>query len=162
MEPNQKRVLEFHRAFDQPAPMKFTPMRDADLLQLRARLILEEALEFCAAADIVVTSERGYGPIKSIVDLDLRIASKNDERGEWSPDDVEMIDALCDLHYVIDGAAVCMGVDLEPFNTEVHRSNMSKLGADGRPVLREGGKVMKGPSYTPPNIAGMLAALVSR
>jgi predicted HAD superfamily Cof-like phosphohydrolase len=30
---------------------------------------------------------------------------------------------------------------------EVHRSNMSKLGPDGRPVRRHDGKVLKGPNY---------------
>ncbi len=40
---------------------------------------------------------------------------------------------------------------------EFHRADMSKLGPDGRPVLREGGKVLKGPSYRPPRVAEVLA-----
>jgi len=39
----------------------------------------------------------------------------------------------------------------EVFN-EIQRSNMSKLGANGKPIYREDGKVMKGPNYFKPNI----------
>ena len=52
------------------------------------------------------------------------------------------------------GAAVEMGVDLEPVFAEVHRSNMSKDGGKDA-----GGKVLKGPSFTPPNIAQELKKL---
>lgn len=40
---------------------------------------------------------------------------------------------------------------------EVHRANMSKLGADGKPILNEAGRVVKGPGYTPPNLAAVVA-----
>ena len=49
------------------------------------------------------------------------------------------------------GAAVEMGVDLEPVFAEVHRSNMSKDGG-----MDAGGKILKGPGFTPPNILGEL------
>jgi predicted HAD superfamily Cof-like phosphohydrolase len=64
----------------------------------------------------------------------------------------EMIDALCDLLYVTYGAAVAMGVDLEPFYDEVHRSNMAKAGG----LVREDGKRLKPPGWTPPDIRGLL------
>lgn len=66
-------------------------------------------------------------------------------------DMVEMIDALADILVVTYGAAIEMGVDLEPILREVHRSNMSKNG--GRDA---GGKVLKGPGFSPPDIAGEL------
>lgn len=50
------------------------------------------------------------------------------------------------------------GVDLNAVLAEIARSNMSKLGADGKPIYREDGKVLKGPNYSPPDIAGVLQA----
>lgn len=67
-------------------------------------------------------------------------------------DMVGMIDALCDLLYVTYGAAVAMGVDLEPYYDEVHRSNMSKQGGP----VREDGKRLKGPNYSPPDLKSIL------
>ncbi len=71
-------------------------------------------------------------------------------------DPVETLDALIDLQYVLDGAFLSFGMqDLKgPAFEEVHRSNMSKLGEDGKPIRRpEDGKVMKGPNYFKPDIA---------
>lgn len=69
-------------------------------------------------------------------------------------DEVGALDALCDLQYVLDGAFLALGFAhmKGAAMDEVHRSNMSKLGADGKPVYRTDGKVMKGPNYTPPNL----------
>jgi predicted HAD superfamily Cof-like phosphohydrolase len=69
---------------------------------------------------------------------------------------VEIADALGDLVYVAYGSAVTYGIDLDAVLAEVHRSNMSKLDADGHPVLRSDGKVMKSDRYTPPDVAGVL------
>ena len=44
------------------------------------------------------------------------------------------------------------GIDIEECFREVHQSNMSKLGEDGKPIYREDGKVIKGPNYKPPNL----------
>jgi predicted HAD superfamily Cof-like phosphohydrolase len=66
-------------------------------------------------------------------------------------DFIEMIDALADILVVTYGTAIEMGVDLEPIFAEVQRSNMSKDG--GRDA---GGKVLKGPSFSPPRIAEVL------
>lgn len=62
-------------------------------------------------------------------------------------DFVEMVDALADILVVTYGAAVEMGVDLEPVFAEVHRSNMSKNGGKDA-----GGKILKGPAFSPPDI----------
>ena len=70
---------------------------------------------------------------------------------------IETADALGDLKYVVEGAALVFGIPLEPVFMEIHRSNMSKLGTDGKPIYREDGKVLKGPNYTPPNVAAVLA-----
>lgn len=69
---------------------------------------------------------------------------------------VEAADALADLIYVIYGMALEMGIDLAKVLAEVQRSNMSKLGEDGKPIYREDGKVLKGPGYFRPDVAGVL------
>jgi predicted HAD superfamily Cof-like phosphohydrolase len=68
---------------------------------------------------------------------------------------VEITDALADQLYILLGTMVAHGMQdiIEDVFNEVHRSNMSKLGEDGKPIYREDGKVLKGPNYSPPNIA---------
>ncbi len=71
-------------------------------------------------------------------------------------DPVETLDALIDLQYVLDGAFLSFGLQgvKEAAFNEVHRSNMSKLGEDGKPIRRmSDGKVMKGPNYFKPDMA---------
>ena len=72
-------------------------------------------------------------------------------------DIVEVADALTDLLYVIYGAGQAFGIDLDECFQEVHLSNMSKLGEDGRAIKREDGKVLKPNTYFPPDIASVLA-----
>ena len=64
----------------------------------------------------------------------------------------EVADALTDILYVTYGAGTAFGIDLDKCFDEVHQSNMSKLGSDGKPVYNEIGKVMKGPSYFKPDL----------
>lgn len=59
---------------------------------------------------------------------------------------------LADLLYVVYGTAVTFGLPLEEVFEEVHYSNMSKLGEDGKPIKREDGKILKGPNYKEPNL----------
>jgi predicted HAD superfamily Cof-like phosphohydrolase len=72
-------------------------------------------------------------------------------------DMVEIADALTDLLYVVYGAGHAFGIDLDDCFHEVHRSNMSKLGPDFKPIKREDGKVMKPSTYSPPNLKAVLA-----
>ena len=70
-------------------------------------------------------------------------------------DMTEVLDALSDIQFVLDGTYLEFGlhdVKSDAFK-EVYRSNMSKLGENGQPVLREDGKVLKGPNFTPPDLA---------
>jgi len=69
---------------------------------------------------------------------------------------IDVADALTDLLYVIYGAGHSFGIDLDYTFSEVHKSNMSKLGEDGKPIYREDGKVMKGPNYVPPKLEFIL------
>ena len=74
-------------------------------------------------------------------------------------DIVEVTDALADQLYILLGTMVAhgmQGIIKDVFN-EVHRSNMSKLGEDGKPIYREDGKVLKGPNFSKPNLEQFLA-----
>tara|TARA_B100000941_G_C27988061_1_gene294416 strand:- start:46 stop:417 length:372 start_codon:yes stop_codon:yes gene_type:complete len=64
----------------------------------------------------------------------------------------EIADSLTDILYVTYGAGHAFGIDLDKCFDEVQRSNMSKLGEDGKPIYNENGKVMKGPKYFEPNL----------
>lgn len=73
-------------------------------------------------------------------------------------DTVEIADALGDQLYILCGTILSHGMQhvIEKVFKEIQASNMSKLGTDGQPIYREDGKVMKGPEYFRPNIAGVL------
>jgi predicted HAD superfamily Cof-like phosphohydrolase len=103
-------------------------------------------------------------PTMNIREIKLRIDILEEEWEEYvtaciQRDLVEVADALADMVYVIYGTALAHGIDLDAVLAEVHRSNMSKLGADGKPIRRDDGKVMKGPAFSPPNIAGLLGGV---
>lgn len=72
-------------------------------------------------------------------------------------DMVEVADALTDILYVTYGAGHAFGIDLDKCFGEVQRSNMSKLGEDGKPIYREDGKVLKGPNYFAPDLSKYVA-----
>ena len=71
-------------------------------------------------------------------------------------DIVEVADALTDILYVTYGAGHAFGIDLDACFREVQRSNMSKLGEDGKPIYREDGKILNGPDYSEPNLKKVL------
>ena len=88
----------------------------------------------------------------------LRISLINEELEELKQamknnDLKEAVDALTDILYVTYGAGHAFGVNLDKCFDEVQKSNMSKLGEDGKPIYNEAGKVMKGPSYFKPDLS---------
>ncbi len=72
---------------------------------------------------------------------------------------VEIADALGDLLYIWCGSVLKHGLQdvMGEIFEEIQRSNMSKLDADGKPIFREDGKVMKSDQYFKPNIKAILA-----
>jgi predicted HAD superfamily Cof-like phosphohydrolase len=88
------------------------------------------------------------------------LAEENNEYLEAveSNDLVGIADALGDQLYIIYGTILKHGLQhkIEEVFREIHRSNMSKLGADGKPIYREDGKILKGPSYFRPNIKDII------
>lgn len=131
----QQQNRDFHEAFGIPTPDHIIPLPE-DQVEVAIELIREEF------EDELIPALR-------------------------SGDLIESIDAIIDILYVTFGVANRMGVDAEPFYDEVQRSNMSKLGADGKPIIAglndpDGtfpGRIKKGPNYTKPDIAGVLAVL---
>ena len=91
----------------------------------------------------------------------LRISLINEELDEFKEaiknnDLKEAADALTDILYVTYGAGHAFGINLDKCFDEVQRSNMSKLGEDGKPIYNEFGKVMKGPKYFKPDLSKFL------
>jgi predicted HAD superfamily Cof-like phosphohydrolase len=92
----------------------------------------------------------------------LRVDLLEEEVGEFvtaseKEDLIGITDALADIVYVVYGTALTYGIDLDAALWEVHRSNMSKLGSDGTPLIRSDGKVLKSEHYFPPDIAAVLS-----
>ena len=92
---------------------------------------------------------------------ELRISLINEELEELKKaikdnDILEVADALTDILYVAYGAGHAFGINLDKCFNEVQESNMSKLGADGKPIYNESGKVMKGPNYFKPDLSKFL------
>lgn len=130
-------VSEFHDAFDLPNPGRPTRGDDA-LIRHRLALILEEYYEVREALLGLLQAKPG---------------------GDVGPALQMLLKALCDLAYTVEGAAVAFGLDFEGAFAEVHRSNMSKLGEDGRPIKRGDGKVLKGPNYQEADMAKFVPVL---
>lgn len=94
----------------------------------------------------------------------LRHSLMNEENEEYldackQGDLVEIADALGDMMYILCGTILSHGLQykIEEVFEEIQKSNMSKLGSDGKPIYREDGKVMKGPNYFKPDIKKILS-----
>lgn len=85
---------------------------------------------------------------------------ENEEYFEAAEDGdlVEVADALGDMLYILCGTIIEHGMQdkIEEVFNEIQRSNMSKLGENGKPIYREDGKVLKGPNYFKPDIKKIL------
>lgn len=118
---------------------------------------IEQVREFHEAFGLPVKSEQDISEDK-VNKLRINLLAEEVEELKEALENndlVEVLDALTDIQYVLDGAYLSFG--LQDVKTaafeEVHRSNMSKLGADGKPIYREeDGKVMKGPDYFKPDM----------
>lgn len=132
----------FHHKFG--APIGTTPAFHRP--ELRARLILEEAIE--TACGLV----GGYAALVMAEKLLAAIPAG------LKPSLVEAADGMCDTLYVVHGAAIEMGIDLAPFFDEVHRTNMAKEGGGNR----ADGKILKPAGWTKPRIAELLEAQGAR
>ena len=119
-------VEKLHKAYRILINDRQTADVDKELIKLRFNLMKEENEEYFEAA------------------------RKNDI--------VEVADALGDMLYILCGTIITHGFQnkIEEVFDEIQKSNMSKLGKDGKPIYRSDGKVMKGPNYFKPNIRAIL------
>ena len=119
-------VKIFHDAFGIKNNYKAVAKLDKEIFLLRHRLMHEENEEYLEAC----------------------------ENGDL----VEIADALGDMMYILCGTILAHGLqdNIEEIFEEIQRSNMSKLGSDGKPVYRSDGKIMKGPNYFKPDIKKMV------
>jgi len=131
-------VRQFHRAMGQDVNNQEP---SASLLEFRYNLILEEVKE--------LGEEIAYAMAESQFKegIPLRVKAR-------------MLKELADVQYVISGLAVALGLPLSQAFIRVHKSNMSKLGADGKPVYREDGKVLKGPNYVSPEMEELFETII--
>ena len=105
------------------------------------------------------TPTANLGIKKNLLRYEL-MREENEEYLEATNNDdlVEVADALGDMLYILCGTIIEHGMQykIEEVFNEIQRSNMSKLGEDGKPIYREDGKVLKGPNYFKPNIKEIL------
>lgn len=116
-------------------------------------------LEFHQAFDLPVAPQPTAHVSAQLVELrhDLLAEELNElARALDARDVVGIADALADAVYVLYGTAWTFGINLDEVFSEVHRANMSKLGASGQPLTRPDGKVLKGPDYEPPDLRRVL------
>lgn len=136
------------------------------LLRLRRRRSMSEVAGLVNAFHRAFGLPRRRRPSLDGLDrglIELRTRLLDEETAEFADaaarrDLVAAADGLADVVYVAYGTALTFGIDLDAVLREVHRSNMSKLDADGSPVLRDDGKVLKAPGYFRPDVAGVLAS----
>ena len=128
MQTNFQKVGEFMRCMGQDVKTSPVSTVENKLVHLRMDLIKEEAVEL--EEEFISILKTNDNPLK------LRDLAKE----------------LTDLLYVVYGAGHAFGIDLDKCFEEVHNSNLSKLGSDGRPVYRDDGKVVKGPNYMAPDM----------
>lgn len=99
------------------------------------------------------------GEAKNVLRFNL-MKEENEEYLEavQNNDIVEIADALGDMLYILCGTILEHGLQhkIEAVFDEIQRSNMSKLGEDGKPIYREDGKVLKGPNYFKPSFEEIL------
>ena len=105
------------------------------------------------------TPRADLGTSKNLLRYNL-MKEENEEYLEavQNNDIIEIADALGDMMYILCGTIIEHGLQhkIEEVFDEIQRSNMSKLGEDGKPIYREDGKVMKGPNYFKPNFSDIL------
>lgn len=133
-------VREFHTVYNLPIADD-APSVNRERVHMRMSLIAEEFSELVGA----VYGKEARAAIEQAFQEALR-------RDDGTRDVVETADALGDITYVVYGMALEMGIPMARVLSEIQASNLSKLGADGKPIYRDDGKVLKGPGYFPPNI----------
>ncbi|MFC5280317.1 phosphoribosyl-ATP diphosphatase [Arcanobacterium canis] len=137
-------VRQFHEVYRLPI-VSDSPNVDRERTHMRMSLIAEEFSELVGAV---------YGRAAS--QTIARAFAQAVAQDDGTRDTIETADALGDLVYVIYGMALETGIPMSDVLTEIHDSNLSKLGEDGKPIYRADGKVLKGPHFHDPDLAKVL------
>ncbi len=156
-------VEEFHRVYGVP-DLNYPQIPSKERILLRAEIIIEEVVRELLPAmgcEYRLDEDRGWDDVQIKRKFNHKRAMEGRSANNWDdaePDLVEIADALADSIYVLLGTALEFGMgDIFPrIWNEVHRSNMSKLDNEGKPVMREDGKILKGPNFSPPDIENLL------
>lgn len=144
MKTNFELAKEFHKAFNKvPDPEVPTEQPD-NIRMLRHKLIEEEFNEVTQELQMEIWDDFEY--------IDIKNHPKYDKGFDIN----RLAKELSDLLYVVYGTAAAYGIPIDDVYREVHRSNMSKLGDDGKPEYREDGKILKSKNYQPPDIEAVL------
>lgn len=132
---------------------------------MQEEFTLKEALEAVETFHTAFGIENNYSPTADLPSEvnQLRYKLMREENEEYleaasNNDIVEIADALGDQLYILCGTILKHGLQdkIGAIFREIQRSNMSKLGADGKPIYREDGKVLKGENYFRPNIKAII------
>lgn len=152
MKTTLQRVRQFHQAFgieDPKLPSVPTPNKE-EAVQLA---VLAGQMQLIAQTCHRL-AEKSH--CKSFLRLQLiqeELAELAEAFSTENP--VDVLDALTDIQYVLDGTYLTCGMDdglKEAAFDEVQKSNLSKLGEDGKPILNEAGRIQKGPNFFRPNL----------
>jgi hypothetical protein len=140
-------LRQFHETYGHPTPTEpidVTTTEAKKFLRFRHSLSAEEFGEYTRS----LFGKKGEEILtKAIQEIYNLIPTE-----KMVIDKVELLDSLADQTVINAGTAVGAGISLDKALMEVHASNMSKLGTDGKPILREDGKILKGENYFPPNL----------
>lgn len=150
-------VGDFQNVMGQPniSTLSGPGIPDADRIRLRVRLLLEEVAE-------VIGALRGSGDSERLTKIEFWLGRMVELSANISNEDILFADLenlakeLADVEVVTNGFAHECGIPLNLVMDEVARSNMSKLDDDGKPIFDAGGKVTKGPNYSPADVASVL------
>lgn len=164
------KVLGFHALYDVPVmpfgsrDNSFSHMTDERVV-LRLGLIVEEVKELFKdgfGIDLIINYQVKDGTDAAAYPHQfgegemLKAFRRGKMDGTTERNGVEVADAGGDIVYVVIGMLIEMGFDLRAVIDEIHAANLTKIGDDGKPIMREDGKVLKGPNYHAPNIAAAL------
>ena len=124
---------------------------------------MDAVTEFHEAYGLGIENKPQANLPKNIVELRYHLMKEENEeylQAAEENDLVEIGNALGDMLYILCGTIISHGFQdkMEAIFDEIQRSNMSKLGADGKPIYRADGKVLKGPNYFKPDLAKILAS----
>jgi predicted HAD superfamily Cof-like phosphohydrolase len=142
-------VREFHEVFGHPISFNASQAPTIAQRVLRVQMLASKLVELSRAFGVTLHIDTATS-----ADEDECVVVVPANGGGYDP--VEAADALGDLRYIVDGGNLICGFPGELVLAEIHRSNMSKLGPDGKPLRREDGKTLKGPNYFKPDIRKVL------